>query len=164
MKKSKKKNRKGLIVLIAIIVFFALVLGSGDSDSAPTGNNNTTEATVENKIVYEDSSMKIEYKTIEKRFDIEGCLYLTLKINNTTDKLVIVALEDVSVNGNSMQTGTGLPIKIHPGESSSQPFIIFQSGTDIDEAEDVETIKFRVVFFDENYNEYKSSERITVEL
>lgn len=164
MAKSKGKKRKGLVIFLVILVAFFIVMGSGDSDSTPTNNDNTTESSTENHITYEDSNMKVEYRKIEKLYDIEGCLYLTLKIDNTTNKLATVALKEVSINGNSMQTGTGMPIEINPGESSSQPFIIFQSGTDIDEAEDVENIKFKVVFYDENYNEYAVSERITVEL
>ena len=164
MAKSKGKKRKGLVIFLVILVAFFIIMGSGDSDSIPTNNDTTTESTTENRITYEDSNMKVEYRKIEKLYNIEGCLYLTLKVDNNTDKLVTVALKDVSINGNSMQTGTGMPIEIHPGESSSQPFIIFQGGTDIDEPEDVENLKFRVVFFDEHYNEYKSSDRITVEL
>ncbi len=164
-KQKTKKNKIGLIIIIALIASFLFFSSGSDTPETPNENDTTTSETVNEKtITYEDSNMKVEYKKIEKQSGIEGCLYLSLKIDNITDQTVTVMLKDVSINGNSMQTGTGMPITIHPDESSSQPFIIFQSGTDIDEAEDVEIIKFRVVFYDENYNEYKVSERITVEV
>ncbi len=163
-KEKTKKNKIGLIIIIALIASFLFFSSGSDTPETPNENDTTSETVNEKTITYEDSNMKVEYKKIEKQYGIEGCLYLSLKIDNITDQTVTVMLKDVSINGNSMQTGTGMPITIHPDESSSQPFIIFQSGTDIDEAEDVEIIKFRVVFYDENYNEYKVSERITVEV
>lgn len=164
-KQKTKKSKIGLIFIIALIASFLFFSSGSDTSESPDENDTTTSETVNEKpITYEDGNMKVQYKTIEKQAGIEGCLYLSLKIDNITDQTVTVMLKDVSINGNSMQTGTGLPIVINPDESSSQPFIIFQSGTDIDDAEDVENIKFRVVFYDENYNEYKVSERITVEV
>lgn len=165
--KTKKSKKGGLFLLIAIIIVVALLLFSSGDDLSEDPNLNettTSEEVSENRITYEDSSMKVDYKKIENQYGIEGCLYLSLKIDNITDQTVTVALKDVSINGNAVQTGTGMPITINPDESSSQPFILFLNGTDISEAEDVENIKFKVVFYDENYNEYKVSERITVEV
>lgn len=164
-KKKRKKGRIFLIVLLVLIVGFVALMMSGDDIASTTGNTTTTESTSEKQpVTYKDDNMKIEYSDIEKYDGIEGCFYLSLKVKNKTDETVTVALKDVSINGNSMQTGTGVPIVINSDESSSQPFVIFQSGTDIDSVDDIENIKFRVVFYDESYNEYKVSERISVDL
>lgn len=170
--KSKKKKKKGrifLIILLVLVVGFVALMMSGDDTGSTDDNGSTTTTTTESTsekqpVTYKDDYMKVEYNSIEKYDGIEGCFYLSLKVKNKTDKTVTVALKDVSINGNAMQTGTGVPIVINSDESSSQPFIIFQSGTDIDSIDDIENIKFRVVFYDESYNEYKVSERISVDL
>lgn len=87
--------------------------------------------------------------------------YLQLKIKNKSDKKLTLSLDDVYVNDILVQSGSGLPIELKKGKTSTSPFILFTANTGLTE-NDVTKIEFKLKAYDESFNKIHSTKKITI--
>lgn len=154
--KRKKKLGKGAsiaIVLIIFVIFIALIIAIGSGDDETTSELPQSSDTVQtiqdaNKLIFEDDIIKVSYIRVYDYEGLTGASYLQLLIENKSDKTINPVLTNVSINNMTATSGTGVPIVISPNNSSKQPFILFTGNTDVEKAEDIENLSFKIFLFD----------------
>lgn len=167
--KQKKSNQVlsaiGVLLLVAMIfvVVFALVGGGDDQPTgqAPSGSQDAQQSAPSADsaaVTFSGNSFSAEYKGCSENAAVSGCFYLTLGISNTGDVESIYSLEDVYVDDEHCNTGTGLPVTALGGKNATGSFIVFTDKS----LPDVGKVEFRLKVLDGNYNTVETSETITV--
>lgn len=97
-----------------------------------------------------DSYVSAEFEKIYEAPGVEGVFYVSLNVQNKTDKTIWVYLDKASVNKESVpMVSTGVPLYIAPGNSGRTGFIFPMAQLSIDSASDVRNITFDLVAADE---------------
>lgn len=97
-----------------------------------------------------DSYVSAEFEKIYETPGVEGVFYVSLNVQNKTDKTIWVYLDKASVNKESVSmVSTGVPLYIAPGNSGRTGFIFPMAQLSIDSASDVRNITFDLVAADE---------------
>ena len=97
-----------------------------------------------------DSYVSAEFEKIYEAPGVEGVFYVSLNVQNKTDKTIWVYLDKASVNKESVSmVSTGVPLYIAPGNSGRTGFIFPMAQLSIDSASDVRNITFDLVAADE---------------
>lgn len=97
-----------------------------------------------------DSYVSAEFEKIYEAPGVEGVFYVSLNVQNKTDKTIWVYLDKASVNKESVSmVSTGVPLYIAPGNSGRTGFIFPMSQLSINSASDVRNITFDLVTADE---------------
>ena len=97
-----------------------------------------------------DSYVSAEFEKIYEAPGVEGVFYVSLNVQNKTDKTIWVYLDKASVNKESVSmVSTGVPLYIAPGNSGGTGFIFPMAQLSIDSASDVRNITFDLVAADE---------------
>lgn len=97
-----------------------------------------------------DSYVSAEFEKIYETPGVEGVFYVSLNVQNKTDKTIWVYLDKASVNKESVSmVSTGVPLYIAPGNSGRTGFIFPMAQLSIESASDVRNITFDLVAADE---------------
>lgn len=97
-----------------------------------------------------DGYVSAEFEKIYETPGVEGVFYVSLNVQNKTDKTIWVYLDKASVNKESVSmVSTGVPLYIAPGNSGGTGFIFPMAQLSIESASDVRNITFDLVTADE---------------
>ncbi len=127
-------------------------IGSGDEQgSAQDKQTQTQSQAVRGSVeIANDSYVSAEFEKIYEAPGVEGVFYVSLNVQNKTDKTIWVYLDKASVNKESVSmVSTGVPLYIAPGNSGRTGFIFPMGQLSIDSASDVRNITFDLVAADE---------------
>ena len=113
-----------------------------------------------------DSYVSAEFEKIYEAPGVEGVFYVSLNVQNKTDKTIWVYLDKASVNKESVSmVSTGVPLYIAPGNSGRTGFIFPMAQLSVDSASDVRNITFDLVAADEaTLNEIDRVKGISIDL
>ncbi|WP_419063210.1 hypothetical protein [Hominenteromicrobium sp.] len=97
-----------------------------------------------------DSYVSAEFEKIYETPGVKDVFYVSLNVQNKTDKTIWVYLDKASVNKESVSmVSTGVPLYIAPGNSGRTGFIFPMAQLSIESASDVRNITFDLVAADE---------------
>lgn len=124
-------------------------IGSGDEQGNAQDKQTQTQSQGSIEIA-NDSYVSAEFEKIYEAPGVEGVFYVSLNVQNKTDKTIGVYLDKASVNKESVSmVSTGVPLYIAPGNSGRTGFIFPMAQLSIDSASDVRNITFDLVTADE---------------
>ena len=164
MKRKEKKKLPFLArLLIVMIVLFTIIASSAIlsetfSETGTTANNTDTA-------IVDNDAMSVYYVGAQDASSL-GVFYVTLKIENKTDSVIFVNLENASVDGETIPLiTTGAPLVIQPGNSGRTGFIFSMVNLSISSMDEAEKATFQVVIRNnDTFAEISRSEMVTVEL
>lgn len=135
------------------------VQGNGQSVQAQTQSQGSVE-------IANDSYVSAEFEKIYEAPGVEGVFYVSLNVQNKTDKIIWVYLDKASVNKESVSmVSTGVPLYIAPGSSGRTGFIFPMAQLSVGSASDVRNITFDLVAADEaTLNEIDRVKGISLDL
>ena len=113
-----------------------------------------------------DGYVSAEFEKIYEAPGVEGVFYVSLNVQNKTDKTIWVYLDKASVNKESVSmVSTGVPLYIAPGNSGRTGFIFPMAQLSINSASDVRNITFDLIAADEaTLNEIDRVKGISIDL
>ena len=124
--------------------------GQGEQTAQGNGQiaqSNQSQGSIE---IANDSYVSAEFEKIYETPGVEGVFYVSLNVQNKTDKTIWVYLDKASVNKESVSmVSTGVPLYIAPGNSGRTGFIFPMAQLSINSASDVRNITFDLVAADE---------------
>lgn len=124
-------------------------IGSGDEQGSAQDKQTQTQSQGSIEIA-NDSYVSAEFEKIYEAPGVEGVFYVSLNVQNKTDKTIWVYLDKASVNKESVSmVSTGVPLYIAPGNSGRTGFIFPMAQLSVDSASDVRNITFDLVTADE---------------
>lgn len=124
-------------------------IGSGDEQGSAQDKQTQTQSQGSIEIA-NDSYVSAEFEKIYEAPGVEGVFYVSLNVQNKTDKTIWVYLDKASVNKESVSmVSTGVPLYIAPGNSGRTGFIFPMAQLSINSASDVRNITFDLVTADE---------------
>lgn len=124
-------------------------IGSGDEQGNAQDKQTQTQSQGSIEIA-NDSYVSAEFEKIYEAPGVDGVFYVSLNVQNKTDKTIGVYLDKASVNKESVSmVSTGVPLYIAPGNSGRTGFIFPMAQLSIDSASDVRNITFDLVAADE---------------
>lgn len=124
-------------------------IGSGDEQGNAQDKQTQTQSQGSIEIA-NDSYVSAEFEKIYEAPGVDGVFYVSLNVQNKTDKTIGVYLDKASVNKESVSmVSTGVPLYIAPGNSGRTGFIFPMAQLSIDSASDVRNITFDLVTADE---------------
>ncbi len=131
------------------------------SSQSETGDNLQDNKKEEKKVLYDGDTLKATFNQLIEYDSVEGCCYLQLEVENKYDKAVWVYLDNASVNGYSIRTLSSTPMYIEPGEKSLNPFIITYIQCNVEDIDEIESVKFEIVEAEmEGLNEFFRTDKI----
>lgn len=177
MKKEKKKFTAaqiagGVIGGLAVGAMLSMpmwFIGSGDEQGSAQDKQTQTQTQTQSQGSIEianDGYVSAEFEKIYEAPGVEGVFYVSLNVQNKTDKTIWVYLDKASVNKESVSmVSTGVPLYIAPGNSGRTGFIFPMAQLSIDSASDVRNITFDLVAADEaTLNEIDRVKKISIDL
>ena len=124
-------------------------IGSGDEQGSAQDKQTQTQSQGSIEIA-NDGYVSAEFEKIYEAPGVEGVFYVSLNVQNKTDKTIWVYLDKASVNKESVSmVSTGVPLYIAPGNSGRTGFIFPMAQLSVDSASDVRNITFDLVAADE---------------
>lgn len=140
-------------------------IGSGDEQGSAQDKQTQTQSQGSIEIA-NDGYVSAEFEKIYEAPGVEGVFYVSLNVQNKTDKTIWVYLDKASVNKESVSmVSTGVPLYIAPGNSGRTGFIFPMAQLSIDSASDVRNITFDLVAADEaTLNEIDRVKGISIDL
>ena len=122
-------------------------IGSGDEQGNRQSSTQAAQGSIE---IANDSYVSAEFEKIYEAPGVEGVFYVSLNVQNKTDKTIWVYLDKASVNKESVSmVSTGVPLYIAPGNSGGTGFFFPMAQLSINSASDVRNITFDLVAADE---------------
>lgn len=151
-----------VVSVITVILCIAIIAGSGNSGSESSGENSGdtnssqndggSQDTNKEQVLYEDDNVKVTFINLYEEPSLPGNAFLQLKVENKSDKTVMVSLKDSYVNDTAQMMGTGVPIILASGKNSQQPFFFGYTNLGITNKDEIEKIEFRVWLMDNDTN------------
>lgn len=140
-------------------------IGSGDEQGSAQDKQTQTQSQGSIKIA-NDGYVSAEFEKIYEAPGVEGVFYVSLNVQNKTDKTIWVYLDKASVNKESVSmVSTGVPLYIAPGNSGRTGFIFPMAQLSINSASDVRNITFDLIAADEaTLNEIDRVKGISIDL
>ena len=140
-------------------------IGSGDEQGSAQDKQTQTQSQGSIEIA-NDGYVSAEFEKIYEAPGVEGVFYVSLNVQNKTDKTIWAYLDKASVNKESVSmVSTGVPLYIAPGNSGRTGFIFPMAQLSIDSASDVRNITFDLVAADEaTLNEIDRVKGISIDL
>ncbi len=172
-KRSKKTGCLGgclsaILIMIAIILVVSIILGDNDSSNDVTisqtqqavensdvqgiETNNQQDRQKEN-ILYLDDNFKITFVDFKDPKMGVTSYNLLLKIENNSDKTVIVSPSDGYANDEAVFLGSGMPVKVKPNKKITGAFVVGYGNTSIQSIDEIKTIELKLTLYDENFSE-----------
>lgn len=152
----------GTIVVLSL--FGRMDVGGVSGEQAQDKQTQTqSQGSIE---IANDSYVSAEFEKIYEAPGVEGVFYVSLNVQNKTDKTIWVYLDKASVNKESVSmVSTGVPLYIAPGNSGRTGFIFPMAQLSVDSASDVRNITFDLVAADEaTLNEIDRVKGISIDL
>lgn len=153
-----------------MLVFITLVLSGCDALTAPVEGNSDSEPSEENsqsevieQVLVDDENMKVTFMELYEEPSIAGSGYLRLKVENKTDKTVLVLPMDTYVNDTSILLGSAVNMTLAPGKNSQTPFIIFYKNIGITSKDEIQKIEFRITFHETGNGVIAETETLTID-
>lgn len=164
MKKELSKKRKTVLVIVCILVFIngfiTLFTFSDDTSdtkstssiSKPVSDKNETKEET-NKVLYSDDNFKITFIDFKDPKLGVTSYNLLLKIENNSEKTVIVSPTDGYANDELVFLGSGMPVKINPHKKATGAFVVGYGNTSIQSIDEIKKLELKLTLYDENYSE-----------
>lgn len=135
----------GAIVVLSL--FGRMDVGGVNGERAQVEQTQDKQGSIE---IANDGYVSAEFEKIYETPGVEGVFYVSLNMQNKTDKTIWVYLDKASVNKESVSmVSTGVPLYIAPGNSGRTGFIFPMAQLSIESASDVRNITFDLVAADE---------------
>lgn len=148
-----------IIIVLAVAACVAVIFSSVNGETQPTPSAGPSPSTP--SLICETSFTRVSFVRAFEEDGIDGCFYLALDIENLSDKKVMYSLTDTTLDGETANTGSGVPVVAQPGGSVSAAFIIFTDNS----LSDVSSITFSISTRDADaLSELDVSAPITIEL
>jgi hypothetical protein len=157
--------KKMLAVMAMVMVMAASGCGgSGSTNSNPDDSTPAISTPVEEQVLWDDENVKVSFVEIFEYDYLPGNCYLKLKVENKSDKTVMVSLKDSYVNDTAQMMGTGVPIVLAPGKNSQQPFFFAYTNLGITSKSEIKKIEFKVWLMDNaTYDTVVETDSLVVE-
>lgn len=128
-----------IIVVLTVAACAAVLLHStgGEPQSQSGGSSPSTSNP---SLICETASTRASFVRAFEDASIDGGFYLALDIENLSGKKVMYSLTNTTLDGETVNTGSGVPVVAQPGGSVSAAFIIFTDKS----LSDVTSITFSV--------------------
>ncbi len=165
------KNKLKTLLALLLVAVMALSVVACTTESGSTGgssNDNTSaneETKKEEKLLYSDDSFKITFVDfIDPKAGVTS-YNLYLKIENNSDKTVIVSPSDGYANNEAVFLGSGMPVKIAPNKMATGAFVVGYGNTSIQSIDEIKTLELKITLYDENWSEkVLETENLTITL
>ena len=160
--------------LVMLMVFGVLLLsgcvstddstGGSNGGDSNTPNNDSSQGNNEVVVLVDNENVKISFIELYEEPSLPGNAYLRLKVENKTDKTVMVSLKESYVNDTAQMMGTGVPIVLAPGKSSQQPFFFGYGNLGITSKDEIAKIEFKVWLMDnDNFDTVVETDSLVVD-
>ena len=156
------------ILAVAAMAMVMMASGCGGSTSTSenagmTGSTSSIENPVTEQVLWDGENVKVSFIEIFEYDYLPGTCYVKLKVENKSDKTVMVSLKDSYVNDTAQMMGTGTPIVLAPGKNSQQPFFFGYTNLGITSKSEIKKIEFKVWLMDnENYDTVEETDTLVV--
>ena len=151
---------KKIVSMIVVIVLLCGLVGCIPDDS-----NGTPSPEKQEQVLVDNDIVKVTFIEIFEQPGIPNTCYVRLKVENKSDKTVMVSLKDSYVNDTAQMMGTGAPIVLAPGKSSQQPFFFGYGNLDITNKSEISKIEFKVWLIDnDTYDTVLETDSLTVNI
>ncbi len=177
MKKNKSKAKKALsaiLSVVAVVVVFSIVnsiITGSDSDipssKDTSGSQQTEEVKDDERVLYEDDNFKISYIDITDPNSGLTMYIMNLKLENKSEKSVLISLEETYINDTQVQfLGGNLSFDgTLPGKKSICSFSFGYDKLGIKSIEDIKNIEFKIELTDTDFSEvYLETDTIKIAL
>lgn len=145
---SPVKALLAIIVVVIVAIVAIASIGGGDEQGAAknTGDGNPYEA---KQVILEAENIKVTFVKAYEEDYIDGAFYFQLEAENGFDERVWIACEDAEVNGYSTLVMSGVPLEVNAGAKGKNAFFINEDNVNLEDLEDLETMKFKIVVYEE---------------
>ncbi len=137
-----------IFMLVALMCSFAGCETSEPSIGSienPSTNDNTI---TQEQVLVDNDIVKVTFIEIFEEPSIANTCYVRLRVENKSDKTVMVSIKDSYVNDTAQMMGTGVPIVLEPGKSSQQPFFFGYGNLGITDKSEISKMEFKVLLMD----------------
>lgn len=152
-----KNKRKTLLALLLVAVMpLSFVACTNPSGSTYGSSNNTStneETKKEETLLFSDDNFNITFVDFKDPKVGVTSYNLYLKIENNSDKTVIVSPSDGYANNEAVFLGSGMPVKIAPNKMATGAFVVGYGNTSIQSIDEIKTLEFKLTLYDENWSE-----------
>lgn len=185
-KKPKRNPLIGMAVCFALFIIGGIITANGgdavktnmqmqpstktaiSSASAPKlgthsqviASSSATPSSTKSQPIYEDKLIRTWFI---KKYDIsylKGMFYFDIKVENKTDRKILIYLDDSYVNDTTFTAISGGQMSVLPKKNSTCTFLGPYKGTDIDSADKIKKIGFKISITDENLNEIEKTKTL----
>lgn len=154
----------GLILVLSMLVLSACASTDIPSDNPNVNPNEDNSPSDIEQVLFENDKVKVTFIEIFEMPELVGNCYLRLKVENKSDRTVMVSLKDSYVNDTVQMMGTGVPIILAPGKNSQQAFFFGYGNLGITSKDEIEKIEFKVWLMDNtNYDTVVETDSLVVE-
>ena len=136
-----------LLVGVATLSFVSCNIESGQTGSPTNGNTQKKEI-----LLYSDDNFKISFIDFKDPKAGVTSYNLYLKIENNSDKAVVVSPSDGYANDEAVFLGSGMPVKIAPSKKATGVFVVGYGNTSIKNIDDIKTLEFKITLYDESWS------------
>lgn len=143
------KTMLALLLVAVMALSFVACTSESDITDGPSSENMSTEE----KILYSDDDFKITFVDFKDPKLGVTSYNLFLKIENNSDKAVIVTPSDGYANDESVFLGSGMPVKINPNKNATGAFVVGYGNTSIQSIDEIKTLELKLTLYDENFSE-----------
>ena len=141
-----------IIIIIAINLIVAIMLGNNDNSSNKTTSQTEQVEQTEN-VLYSDDKFKITFVDFKDPNLGVTSYNLLLKIENNSEKTVIVSPSDGYANDEAVFLGSGMPVKVKPDKKVTGAFVVGYGNTSIKSIDEIKTLELKITLYDENFSE-----------
>lgn len=134
------------IICIITIIFLSISITSEDTKS-------DIQQEPKEKIIYSDDNFKVTYIDFVDPKSPITIFNLLLKIENNSDKEIIVSLIDGYANNTAVFFGAEMPTKIQPGKNAIGAFALGYANTGIKSIDEIKTLEFKIQLYNANFLE-----------
>lgn len=99
-------------------------------------------------LLFENDAIRVTFLRLYELSYIDGYVYMQMRVENLTDKNVLVTLREATINQYSVLPMAAMPMDLGPGEISVSPFMFNVEQFEGTKLDDVHTIKFEIDQYD----------------
>lgn len=170
-----KQFQNVYIACVIIIVFTVATCISVALDSFLISPNNRSEnpkqpQIIDNEIedsktpIFSDDIIAVNFIQIYEDPNISGAFYLQFLVENVSSYKIMVGTTDAYVNDIATTIMSGIPMILESNKNSKTPFFISYSNLDINILDELKTIKFKFMLFnDSDSSVIETTETITLD-
>ena len=148
-----------IIVIFAIWIVFSILIGKAINNDMPTStkqinadNSLQEQSDSMNNVLYYDDNFKITYIDLKDPKMGVTSYNLLLKVENNSNKTIIVVLSDGYANDEAVFLGSGMPVKVKPSKKATGVFVVGYGNTSITNIDEIETLELKMTLYDENFS------------